>query len=151
MKSVQMLKLFKWKNQPQACSSSGPYFLFPWSTYFYCLLYFINEWMQEGMKEVTVDNVKVFNLSLSLCSAWEGCFHNAVWSGGSFKNLVFGLHWLHQLFTSQVWVSVSGGHYTAHLPWPLPLPAHLLPSKHWLFSNYSMPWSVLPLCNLEIY
>lgn len=60
-----------------------------------------------------------------LCST-PGCLYSVVWPGGSSENLVSGLHWLHQLFPAQVWISVGGGHHAAHLPWPLPLPVHLL-------------------------
>ena len=55
-----------------------------------------------------------------------GCLYRFVWPGGSSENLVSGLHRLHQLLPTQVWISVGGGHHATHLPWPLPLPVHLL-------------------------
>lgn len=71
----------------------------------------------------------IFHLSVNISvflNLIPGCFYRFVWPGGSFENLVSGLHRLHHLLPAQVWVSSSGGHHAAHLPRPVPLPVHLL-------------------------
>ena len=66
------------------------------------------------------------NVDFYFLLSTPGCFHYLIRPGGSFEDLVSGLHWLHQLLSAQIWISAGGGHHAAHLPWPLPLPVYLL-------------------------
>lgn len=82
-----------------------------------------------------------------MISSSTGCFHCVVWPGSSSEDLVSGLYWLHQLLPPQVWITAGGGHHIAHLPWPLPLPVHLLSGTCCVFNADTNHWVLLHLCN----
>lgn len=70
-----------------------------------------------------------------------GCFYSSIWFRSSPEDLVFGIHRIHQLISSQVWDAACNWNHSSYLSRPLSLSVYIFSG---MISNfYILPYTLI--------